>query len=203
MIINQCGKYFTSSLTKRILIGIIQIAPNVDEILEVLAEYGMIYSGLLREDLHFTVLMGYHHLLIRSSLRIGSKESITSHIIEAIDTLHHIFVCDNLTQKLTIEVIQIKVVKAITFAGQKDILVCNLYILESLFLHILVNLILNDQSRYRREWIRHIDLQVVLMTIQREDDYLLRIGSRHDARDISISLQWQVDGTCLVRLDIV
>ena len=203
MIINQCGEYLTSRLAKCILVGIIQIAPNVDEVFEVLTEDGMIHPSLLREYLHLSALMGHHHLLVRSSLGIGSKESIASHIIEAIDTLHHIFVSDNLTQKLTVEVIQIQVVIAITFTGQKDILVGNLYILESLFLHILVNLILNNQFRYRREWICHIDLQVILMTVQRKDDYLLRIGSRHDARDISISLQRQVDGTCLMRLDIV
>ena len=64
---------------------------------------------------------------------------------------------------------------AITLTGQQDMLVRYLYVVERLFLHVLVNLILDNQLRHCRERIGHIDLQVVLVTIEGEYGYLLRV----------------------------
>ena len=92
--------------------------------------------------------------------------------------------------------------EAVTFTGQEDMLVGNLHVLKCLLLHILVYLVLDDQLRYRRERVGHVDLQVILMAVQSEDGNFLRIRGGHDARNIAIGIKRQVNSTRLSTLDV-
>ena len=52
---------------------------------------------------------------------------------------------DNLAQQLSVQVVQIQMVVAIALAGQQDVLIGELDVVEHLFLDVLINLILDSQ----------------------------------------------------------
>ena len=135
----------------------IDIAPDIDEILEVSTEDRMIDAWLLREYLRLAIRMRHHHLLLGSTIGIRCEIGIACLLIIAIDTLHNKMVIHNLSQKLAIQIIEIEVVIAIPFTGKQDVVISQLDILQHLFLDIFISLILNSQLTDSRERICHID----------------------------------------------
>ena len=75
----------------------VQVAPGIDEVLEVTAEHGIVHTCLLRQDFRLSVGVSHHHLLVCRPVGIRGKVCVTRLLIEAIDTLHHILVLHNLT----------------------------------------------------------------------------------------------------------
>ena len=181
----------------------IHIAPYIDKILEVLAEYGSVHSSLGREQFRLTVGMSHHHLLVCRTVGIGSEIGVTRLFVIAIHGCHHIVLLHNLALQLSVQVIEIQMVIAIALTRQQDMLVCDLHIRQHVFLDILVHLVLDGQLAHRRERIGHIDTEHVLMAVHGEDGNLRRITGSLDARDIAVGIEWQVDLPRLVRLDVI
>ena len=179
-----------------------QVAPDIDEILKIAAEHRIVHTRLLRQHLRLSVGVGHHHLLVCRPVGIGGKVCVTRLLIEAIDTLHHILVLHNLTQQLAVQVVEIQMIIAVALAGQQDMLVCDLHLLERLFLHILIDLVFDSQLTDGRQRIGHIDPQHVLMAIECEDGYLRRIAGSLYTGDIAVCIQRQFDASRLMRLDV-
>ena len=92
---------------------------------------------------------------------------------------------------------------SVALAWQQNVVICNLHVVKHLFLHILVNLILDGQLAYCRQRIGHIYAQHILMAIHCEDSNLSRIACCLDTWDVSLCVEWQFYLTCLMTLYVV
>ena len=181
----------------------IDVAPDIDEILEIAAEDSVIDTCLSSQSLHLAISVSHHHLLVGSAMRIRSEIRVARLLVEAIDTLHHIAVIHDLSQQLSVQVIEIEVVIAVALTGQKDMIVSQLDILQHLFLDIFVYLVLHSQLADSRQRVSHIDAQHILMTVHRHDGHLRRIACGLDTGDIAVGIQRHIDLARLMRLDII
>ena len=118
MIVYQCGQHLTVVLTDGILSRIVDVAPDIDEVLVVLTEYSAVHTSLWCQHLYLSVLMSYQHLLLGSAIWICSKICIARLLIETIYSLYYIFLVYYLSQLLTVQIVEIQMIVAITLAGQ-------------------------------------------------------------------------------------
>ena len=203
MVVNQRCQHLAVVLADGVLGRVIDIAPDVDKVLEVLAEDGVVYTSLWCQHVYLSVLVGHHHLLLCCPLGVSSEIGVARLLVEAINSLHHIFLVHNLAQQLSVQIIQIQVVISVALAWQQNVVACNLHIVEHLFLHILIHLVFDGQFAYCRQWISHIDTQHILMAIHRKDGYLRCIACGFDARYVAVFVKRQVDFASLMALDVV
>ena len=147
--------------------------------------------------------MSHHHLLFHRSTGIGGKISIPSLFVITIDRFHLILLCNDLTLQLTVQVIEIQMVKAIALTRQQDMLVGDLDILQHILFDVLLHLILYRQLTDRRYGICHIDTESVLMTVHGEDGYLRRIAGGLDTGDVTIGIEGHINLPYLTRLNII
>ena len=127
----------------------IHAAPYINEVFEVRTEDGVVHTALLGEDLRLTVGMSHHHLLIGSTIGVGREIGVARLLIIAIHVIHHITVFHNLSDQLTVQVVEIEMVITIALTGQEDMLVGDLHLFKCLFLDILVDLVFDSQLTYR------------------------------------------------------
>ena len=73
----------------------------------------------------------------------------------------------------------------------------------SLFLDILFSFIADGKLAQRASRVSHVNIEPVLMTVQRHDGKLFRIGRKLDARDIAVGIQRQIHFAGNVALDVV
>ena len=89
--------------------------------------------------------MGHHHLLLGSAGGISGKIGVAGLLVVTVNSLYHKLLVDNLAQQLSVQVVQVQMVVAIALAGQQDVLIGELDVVEHLFLDVLINLILDSQ----------------------------------------------------------
>ena len=145
MVVDECGELFAVVLTDGVLGGIVDVAPDIDKVLEVLAENGVADTRLGSECLDLSILVGHHHLLLGSTGGVSGKIGIAGLLVVTVNGLHHKVLVDNLAQQLSVQVVEVQMVVAIALAGQQDMLVGELDIIEHLFLDVLIYLILDSQ----------------------------------------------------------
>ena len=145
MVVDKCGELFAVVLADGVLGGIVDIAPDIDKVLEVLAENGVADTRLRSERLYLAILVGHHHLLLGSTSGVSGKIGVAGLLVVTVNGLNHKILVDNLAQQLSVQVVQIQMVVAIALAGQQDVLIGELDIVEHLFLDVLINLILDSQ----------------------------------------------------------
>ena len=146
--------------------------------------------------------MSHHHLLFCCTSRVSGKISIARLLVVAVNSVYHILVVHNLSQQLTVQVIEIQMVITVALTGQQDMILCYLHIVEHFLLDVLLYFVLDSQLTHRRQRICHIDTQLVLMAIHRKDSDFRWVAGRFDTWDIAVGIQWHVDLACLATLDI-
>ena len=175
----------------------VQIAPGMDEVFVVFAEYGTAPSCLIGQTLALAIGMSHIDALVARSLFVGCIIDIARGIVDAIDCRHLVTALLHLAQQLSVEVVEIEMHPTIPVAGQQHILVCHSEPAGALLLDVFLRLILDEQLTHRRKRIGLVNAQTVLMAIEREHQYLLRLGCRLDARDIAVGIQWHLQLACL------
>ena len=150
----------------------IDIAPGVEEVLEVLAKDGTVPAGLLRQTLALAIFVGHPYALVCCTILMRSIINGPRLLVVAIDVADLIVALINLAQQLAIEVIKVEVHVAVAVAGQQNVTLTDNSVVVSLLTDVLVNLIFYGQLADSGQWISHIDTQAILMAIQRKDGNL-------------------------------
>ena len=101
--------------------------------------------------------MVHEYLLLSRADVEGSEEDIASSLIVAVDISHdgvEVFFAaskpltlrqvTNLAQLLSIEVVEIDMVEAVTLACEQDVVLSYLHMSEDIFINVFVNLVLNN-----------------------------------------------------------
>ena len=94
-------------------------------------------------------------------------------------------------------------VVAVALAGQEDMTAGDPKSAEHLFLDVFVSLVLDNKLAEGRERVAHIDAQLVLMAVHRDDSHLRGVLRRQDTGDIAVRLQRQLELARLMALDVV
>ena len=94
-------------------------------------------------------------------------------------------------------------VVAVALAGQEDMTTGDPKAAEHLILDVFVCLVLDHELAEGRERVAHIDAQMILMTVHRDDSHLRGVLRRQDTGNIAVRLQRQLELARLMALDVV
>ena len=141
-------------------------------------------------------------LLVGGAVVQGSEIDVARRLVVAID-IGNYQRPRHAAHELSVEVVDVDVVKAVALAGQHDVAVGNLQLLERLLLDVFLHLVLDDHRADRRQRVAHIDLQVVLMAVHRQHADLRGVAGRQQAGNVAVLVERQLERTRLVALDVV
>ena len=179
------------------------IAPSADEVSEIGAKDGCVPTSLWRQAFATSVLMGHPYTLVSGTIFMRCIVNIASLLVVAIDVAHLIVATLHLTDQMTVHIIQIKVHPPVTIAGQKDMLFGKLDVADGFVLDVASHLVLDDHFTLCGQRICHINTQAILMAIHCIDGNALGIAGHHDAWNIAVSIDRNLQLACLCGTDVI
>jgi len=105
--------------------------------------------------------------------------------------------------ELSVHVVDVELHEAVPVAGQDDGILGDDSLLISLLLHIFGHALLDEQCGQGAARIHRVEVEIVLMPVQRVHHHAVRVGCGQDARHIAIGIEGHPELQNLVRLDVV
>ena len=200
VVVEHLANHLALAVHDRIDIGVVGVAPAVEEVAVVAREGGVVPSFRAREGGHTPLLVGHVDLALHGRAASSLEVSVARGGIITVDGRHVVVTLLDLAQEFSLLIIKVEVQMAVAVGRHEDVVLHDGNIAHGLALDILLHALLQQEARLARRGVGVMETEAVLVAVHRIEDDAACVGRRLDAGDVSISIQRQI---VLLRATIV